>query len=190
MQVYAALYSTINAKPYVLVAKKRELNSWWKGKNEACPTYVNGAGQWVFPGGKVEEGYSVRENAEKEFKEETGLAFPDYEKSEEKIFANGKYTLCTFKIIKNLKDIAQEINDNIKEVPGFRQPSSDKVSDWELALVNLVEPKDLDKFLGVNQINFLREETQQYVLGLPDNDYSQSIDWYKNMAGYLKGKLG
>ena len=71
MQVYVVVWQTINQCTWVLVAKKKVTGDRFGGQRRK-PIILNYAGQWVFPGGKVEKGETSDQAARREFFEETG----------------------------------------------------------------------------------------------------------------------
>jgi 8-oxo-dGTP pyrophosphatase MutT (NUDIX family) len=71
MQVYVIVWQKIGQHVAVLVAEKKVAGARFGGKITE-PSILNYAGQWVFPGGKVEGGDTPEQAAYREFFEETG----------------------------------------------------------------------------------------------------------------------
>lgn len=71
MQVYVVVWQKFGQSKRVLVAKKKVKGARFGGQ-ATTPTILNYAGQWVFPGGKVENGETPEQAARREFFEETG----------------------------------------------------------------------------------------------------------------------
>lgn len=70
MQAYVVVWQKMGETTCVLVALKKVYGSRFGGE-EVEPSVLNYAGQWVFPGGKV-EGERPDQAARREFREETG----------------------------------------------------------------------------------------------------------------------
>jgi 8-oxo-dGTP pyrophosphatase MutT (NUDIX family) len=187
MQVYAALYRTIGVAPHFLVVKKREFNNWWKLKGDGGgggpPHLVNQAGQWAFPGGKAESG-NWTGDAKREFTEETGMPFPN--NTPKQIYKKGhKYTLYVFEVTDDIATLANAVKAGVQaNAANAWAPSNTAVEDWELGDAVLVPLSDLHLYLGAQQPVSLA--AQAVIANLPTNNYSQSIDWYGEMAAGLK----
>lgn len=172
MQVYLALY---DEQDDYLIAKKRVINSWWQGAQKQ-PALVNQAGQWCFPGGGANGGDYVRE-AKREFQEETGCVVPDCD-SEEVLGSNPSYRLVRCRISGGkLNTLMHTADLNLRAgVSGASRPS-DGVEDWELSEFTMVPKIHLAGILGVKVA--VRQDTSAHP---PRGRFSQSIDWYGEMA--------
>ncbi|HEY4048666.1 MAG TPA: NUDIX domain-containing protein [Acidobacteriaceae bacterium] len=173
MQVYLALYDHEND---YLIAKKRVTNSWWQGQEKAT-ALVNQAGQWCFPGGAA-DGNNFIEEAKREFQEETGCVVPTCD-SEEVLNPNSSYRLVHCRISGGHLNILMH-TANAKVGAGMNPPRPlDGVKDWELSEFTMCPKSRLTAFLGVGS------PVPVDISAYPRGKYSQSIDWYGEMARYL-----
>jgi len=177
MQVYAALY---DADGNFVIVRKRQLNAFWGGGVAGAATLVNQAGQWALPGGGMEGGSDV-DNARREFIEETGCAFPHYASTLSARGTGGTYVVVAFQIVGPAEAIVGAINHNVRSAVSRDRPSSAAVRDWELEGAVTVRRAELSAYLGYREA--VDPQTQAR---LPfARPYSQAIDWYAEIAGWL-----
>lgn len=163
-QVYLAVMSDTGG---VLIARK---NWYWKGGS----TFLNNAGQWVFPGGGVEEGEDRASAAIREFREETNVDLTQYSTSGKLycFFKEECYSLYVFIVDEDsFKTILALVTKSLFEK---------STKDPELIEVKAVAAHDLDQYLGK------RISPDTSIKGYDPSDRRQSIDWYESMARALK----
>jgi 8-oxo-dGTP pyrophosphatase MutT (NUDIX family) len=136
---------------------------------------VNGA----FQGGKLERGETVIAGARREFKEETGIDVPAAIR-ERVVIQNAHYTLVRC----HVQSIAEQVRlADVGVHPNSSNfaPQNAMIDDWELGELTMVKKAYLDIFLGKYQT-----PSQAVINALPyARPFSQSIDWYREMARYL-----
>ena len=94
----------IQKEDYVLIARR--------GPNSKL------AGQWEFPGGKVEEGESLRECLARELKEELGIdsTIGDHLMHSEYVYEHGGFTIEAFLATWTAGELALNVHDKIEWV--------------------------------------------------------------------------
>jgi len=183
--------SVIDTEGNVLVARKKVYGTFFKGKpiNKETPPYqvLNGAGQYVFNGGKLDYGEKPEAGALREFKEETGI---DLETIGGKILKTEKINNAFYFTVfclssEKLNEFAESINGNIhKGLDGG-------IIDDELSEVCVVKIINAGKLLGVRQKLEPKDQgnVDHYINGKgpykKSHKDSQSIDWYGVMAKFI-----
>ena len=168
-----------------LVVKKRQLNRWWGGQIGAQNSLVNQAGQWAFPGGRCEcnSGDDHSADAKREFEEETGLDFPPARLI--RIHKQQAYQLYVYQA-NDVTKMAHDIrNFTAPSKVAVDRPNNPKIKDWELADAELVPQIMLHTYLGKKETN-ISAEAKVRIDRLSPRSYSQSIDWYAEMATALQ----
>lgn len=189
MQVYLALQSRLGAT--TMIAKKAELNHYWKGKANKRSSLVNQAGQWALPGGSLNHGEQPVAGALREFFEETGCDLSHVMSIGAVCVETEKYRLVVVRVAE-LDNIVEKVKVNLREtmehadvphplnsLPASGRPwRNDCVVDWELQDAQVVETSQLAKYLGVPQ-----PVHPKTTLAIERSDQeTQNIDWYRDMA--------
>nr|WP_209436146.1 NUDIX domain-containing protein [Methylobacterium platani] len=173
-----------------MVAQKQEFCSFWDGMIRDRQL-VNQAGQWCFPGGKVEPGENAITAALREFQQETGIetggwaprcsiAFDYKSDTNNVVFSLVHCTIPSSQTI-SVTGINRLIEKNISGSQG--RPTGALVTDWELQRTIMVPRKILPNILGVRVA--VGDEAKRAIAKLRPNDHSQAIDWYGWMAEAL-----
>jgi ADP-ribose pyrophosphatase YjhB (NUDIX family) len=183
MQIYLTFCDYDND---FLIVKKREFNKWWGGQVSSQNSLVNQAGQWAFPGGKCECGSSGDDHsadAKREFKEETGLDFPAA--AQVYVYKDGRnqFQLYVYRV-KSMTEMVRAICKGAtpNSAAGDR-PTNLEIKDWELGEAQIVPRDKLTEYLGKRNTNISKEAEQSIQSA---RKYSQSIDWYAEMATALQ----
>ena len=156
------VYLAVVCPPMVLIARKH-----WRWANASSGIFLHGAGQWVFPGGAVdEEDETIESAAIREFFEETGVGLNSFQDSIRTI-KKDYYSFCVLLVGKTDFDvIAKAALDNI---------AKQKVKDYELAESAVCFIDKLGEYLGKYVLSGVPE-------GYDPKGKGQSIDWYAEMA--------
>lgn len=178
MQVYLVI---CDGDGNCIIARKREVNNFWKGSPTGEPTLVNGAGQWCLIGGKKHPGKTAEQTAQAEFEEETGLPLPNGSTFSE-VIRNTNYIVIRCQVASAVT-LADQIRMTIS--PSLQnpvRPSGDLVKDWELQEVLVVKASKLPDYLGWR----VPLSPANYKGKLPSaRRYSQDIDWFKDIGSKL-----
>lgn len=167
MQVYMAVTDSI----HYLIAKKH----WFWGSDTEGELFLHNAGQWVFPGGRRNDGEEIIAGAKREFREETGVDLDTYTIISTTFFGN-PYRLVICRVSNaNLLAIhaaAHAILTGADKPDGLHR---------ELRDVQLVTKAETTHYLGVRVAN---PEGPAFTAFVP-TDGNQAIDWYAAMAHYV-----
>lgn len=175
MQVYVVVRNDSNKM--ILIAQKRQFNSFWGKKRARYASIVNQAGQFCLPGGRVEKtDLSYTATAIREFKEETGVDLESYAGVSFREFqlAEGFVVVEALVCLGHVFEMENAANNNLQ--PGqYGKPAGSGVVDWELSRVIAISDSVATHYLGSR-------------LDVDDridiNHYRQSIDWYGWVAEY------
>lgn len=164
------VYLAVVCPPMVLIARKH-----WRWANASSGIFLHGAGQWVFPGGAVEESDKDIESAAiREFPEETEVDLNEFQYHTETV-EKDYYSFCVLLVGKTDFDvIANAASDNI---------AKQKVKDYELAESAVYFIDKLGEYLGKYVLSGVPE-------GYDQKGKGQSIDWYAEMAIDLIDMVG
>ena len=186
MQVYVALFDQDND---FLVVQKREFNDRWKSKQGNSLSLGNQAGQYAFPGGKAvgNTPSALYNEARREFVEETGLEFPMGARLVQTYKKGNSY--CLFVVhVPRLTTIARDIRSGAACEAGSSGPTNKKIEDWELADAHMVPLLQLRSYLGCRR-TAISIMAKNEISTLGSDNYTQSIDWYAEMATALMKNL-
>jgi ADP-ribose pyrophosphatase YjhB (NUDIX family) len=169
-----------------LIVKKREFNKWWGGQVSSQNSLVNQAGQWAFPGGKCECGSGGDDHsadAKREFKEETGLDFPPAAQVYVYKDQRNQFQLYVYRI-RSMTDMVRAIcSGATPNATASDKPTNLEIKDWELGEAQIVPRDKLPEYLGKKNTNISKDAEQSIQTA---RKYSQSIDWYAEMATALQ----
>jgi 8-oxo-dGTP pyrophosphatase MutT (NUDIX family) len=178
-QAYLALHATSR----FLIVKKRFSNQWWNGAI-AGAAIVNQAGQYAFPGGRMNPGETAIEAALREFYEESGFAISNAKTSDiGVVIQNANYSLVQCDISDQyLGQIEVAVRANIQP-SGVNpaRPSGAQVKDWEFGECMVVTAPQLAIYLGAPRP--IPTAHNAAVSARPA--HTQSVDWYGVMANEL-----
>lgn len=185
MQVYAALYDNSGL---ILLAKKREFNNWWKltgnAKSGGPPRLLNQAGQWCLPGG-AQDSDNLIDAAKREFREETGHPFPPHAVSHIEQWIPQDFAMVCFRVADALA-LEEAIDPGLKPNPSNQlAPVNVNIDDWELGEVSVVAKSVVHNFLGAA----LPVSAAAAAKRTTAKPHSQSIDWYAQMAAFLRANI-
>lgn len=199
MQAYLIVWSQGGKGKRIIVGTKRWLNAFWQNSVSLPETALNQSGQFAPNGGRVEHNRTAVEQAETEFREETGIPHP---KPVKELYVEAYYTVCHMELSEDeLDQLLMEMNMNVApDAQDPNRPAGATVEDWEFEKFEIVKLSDAQSKLGVqapvpdtwtvDTLTFSRAtiETAIQVL-LQKNRYSQDIDWYADIATRLQSDL-
>lgn len=193
MQVYAVIGapsgSDGNPVNAYAVAKKRVRNAFWQGAVTNLAV-VNQAGQLAFPGGGMEGDGLPRDEALREVLEETGMDLGRYP-STDWHDPTGSFVVVLFTMdIADLISFVQDANANL--APDSVHPdrpagATRGVKDWEIESMSYFPAHILKAEVG-RKIELASAADRAAVAARQrqrGGRYSQSIDWYKEIAEML-----
>ncbi len=200
MQVYLVVWSQGAKGKRIIAGTKRWLNAFWQKHFSPPETALNQSGQCALNGGKVEQNRTAVEQAETEFREETGIVHP--RKVEELYTEKGQYTVCHMEVTEDeLDDLLKDMNQNVApDAVDANVPAGAAVEDWEFEKFEIVDLPDAPKILGVpvpvpvdwkvGSLSFAKATIEKAIQALAHRKpYSQDIDWYADIAKRLQTDL-
>lgn len=111
MQVYVIVWQQSGTFKNVLVAMKKVRGARFGGQAINQPRILNYAGQWVFPGGRVENNQTPEQAAYREFFQETGIRL-GWDVVTTQFNSFGEYGILYVQSV-NIHLMAVRINDNL-----------------------------------------------------------------------------
>ncbi len=141
-KVYAILF---DLEDNFLVARKRVLNRWWKGKTAEDVSIVDEANRFVFPSGEREATETFAMAARRALLEQTGYATSSVDLTY--YYCDGFVLVCF--CVDDISALLPEINQGlVKSRSNHAAPGNRKIKDWELAEVISVRGLKLPDYLG------------------------------------------
>ena len=165
MQVYVVVLQTINQCKRVLVAKKKVTGDRFGGQYRK-PIILNYAGQWVFPGGKVEKGETSDQAARREFFEETGHRLR-WDVVNSNFRQVDQFHGILYVESKNIQLMAEQINQNLV---------NNSTHDDELQCVNVFPLSYASKLFG----KWLQQSQEVEKTLRSRNKYFNDRSWFTN----------
>ena len=200
MQVYLIVWSQGVRGKRIIVGTKRWLNAFWQKKFSPPESALNQSGQFAPNGGQIEKDKTAVEQAETEFREETGIKPPKQVK--ELYVVKTDYSVCEMEVSEDeLDDLLIEMNKNVlPDAKNANEPAAATVEDWEFEKFEIVDLPDAPKMLGVpvsvpeqwhvGPLVFSKVTIERAIQELVDRKkYSQDIDWYADIANRLQNDL-